>query len=465
MSLITVLILIAALVVFAFLVSWQRTNWKNSRDALEEVDRIVELKKFDLHIITASDVIINQFDRMVELPLEKIRSFSNGALVAGIGGTMGLFLLEASSIGSSLIFQGMEMPPLWTVFLVLGLALLSSLMGVIYHLRITSRILSAAHDKVSKKETEFLEAQVQDQIPETRLSERLKELTEAWNEAEAGDLFQMIPQFLQGQTSVMQEMEVRFEKQLKTTQEVLQGQKDFTQKIDEVLAESNNHSRAQQESVAKIQETHQNLLGAVSDSLEKLIGERKSLTAEIESLPENIRNSIDVDRIEEIFGRQAQNYVLRLGDAFQKEIFQLKESLEKNQINQSRALAEENRKMVKFFNDFQIEIRERIVNPLREVAVQLDETTDIMPKAAQQFGDELRESAQVLSGIPKKLEEAGTSINEVVGSTTLEALTPLSDKMIRYIETVQHTHENLEKIIQNLVHLIRNMVKEMEGKK
>lgn len=410
-------------------------------------------------------MIINQFDRMVELPLEKIRSFSNGALVAGIGGTMGLFLLEASSIGSSLIFQGMEMPPLWTVFLVLGLALLSSLMGVIYHLMITSRILSAAHDKVSKKETEFLEAQVQDQIPETRLSERLKELTEAWNEAEAGDLFQMIPQFLQGQTSVMQEMEVRFEKQLKTTQEVLQGQKDFTQKINEVLAESNNHSRAQQESVAKIQETHQNLLGEVSDSLEKLIGERKSLTAEIESLPENIRNSIDVDRIEEIFGRQAQNYVLRLGDAFQKEIFQLKESLEKNQINQSRALAEENRKMVKFFNDFQIEIRERIVNPLREVAVQLDETTDIMPKAAQQFGDELRESAQVLSGIPKKLEEAGTSINEVVGSTTLEALTPLSDKMIRYIETVQHTHENLEKIIQNLVHLIRNMVKEMEGKK
>ena len=465
MSLITVLILIAALVVFAFLVSWQRTNWKNSRDALEEVDRIVELKKFDLHIITASDVIINQFDRMVELPLEKIRSFSNGALVAGIGGTMGLFLLEASSIGSSLIFQGMEMPPLWTVFLVLGLALLSSLMGVIYHLMITSRILSAAHDKVSKKEAEFLEAQVQDQIPETRLSERLKELTEAWNEAEAGDLFQMIPQFLQGQTSVMQEMEVRFEKQLKTTQEVLQGQKDFTQKIDEVLAESNNHSRAQQESVAKIQETHQNLLGAVSDSLEKLIGERKSLTAEIESLPENIRNSIDVDRIEEIFGRQAQNYVLRLGDAFQKEIFQLKESLEKNQINQSRALAEENQKMVKFFNDFQIEIRERIVNPLREVAVQLDEMTDIMPKAAQQFGDELRESAQVLSGIPKKLEEAGTSINEVAGSTTLEALTPLSDKMNRYIETVQHTHENLEKIIQNLVHLIRNMVKEMEGKK
>ena len=353
----------------------------------------------------------------------------------------------------------------WKAILVgLLLALLSSLMGVIYHLRIT-KILSDAHDKVSEKEAEFLDSQVQDQIPETRLSERLKELTEAWNEAEAGDLFQMIPQFLQGQTSVMQEMEVRFEKQLKTTQEVLQGQKDFIQKIDEVLAESNNHSMAQQESVAKIQETHQNLLGEVSDSLEKLIGERKSLTAEIESLPENIRNSIDVDRIEEIFGRQAQNYVLRLGDAFQKEIFQLKESLEKNQINQSRALAEENRKMVKFFNDFQIEIRERIVNPLREVAVQLDEMTDIMPKAAQQFGDELRESAQVLSGIPKKLEEAGTSINEVVGSTTLEALTPLSDKMNRYIETVQHTHENLEKIIQSLVHLIRNMVKEMEGKK
>ena len=258
-TVLTVLILFAELVVFAGLVVWQIMNWNKSRDALGQVDWIVRLKKFDLQAIIVSDVIVSQFDRMVELPLEKIRSFSNSALVIGIGGTMGLFSLEAILLGLSSIFlDGMEMLPWKAILVGLLLALLSSLMGVIYHLRIT-KILSDAHDKVSEKEAEFLEAQVQDQIPETRLSERLKELTEAWNEAEAGDLFQMIPQFLQGQTSVMQEMEVRFEKQLKTTQEVLQGQKDFTQKIDEVLAESNNHSRAQQESVAKIQETHQNL--------------------------------------------------------------------------------------------------------------------------------------------------------------------------------------------------------------
>ena len=110
-------------------------------------------------------------------------------------------------------------------------------------------------------------------------------------------------------------------------------------------------------------------------------------------------------------------------------------------------------------------MEEHIVNPLGGIAVRLEETAAAMPGAAQQFGDKLREAAQVLSGIPKELEEVGTNINEVVGSTTAEALAPLSDKMNMYIETVQHTHESLEKIIQGLVHLIRDMVKEMEREK
>lgn len=141
-TVLTVLILFAELVVFAGLVVWQIMNWNKSRDALGQVDWIVRLKKFDLQAIIVSDVIVSQFDRMVELPLEKIRSFSNSALVIGIGGTMGLFSLEAILLGLSSIFlDGMEMLPWKAILVGLLLALLSSLMGVIYHLRITKMAL------------------------------------------------------------------------------------------------------------------------------------------------------------------------------------------------------------------------------------------------------------------------------------------------------------------------------------
>ena len=525
MGLITVVFILAEVVLFAYVVRWQITNKRNSEDALGEIDRVLKRDKFDLqNNTTASSVIINQFDRMVEFPLEKIRSFSNGALVAGIGGTMGLFFLEASSIGLSLAFSGgTKLPWLWTIFFGLLLALFSSIIGVWKHLRITSDILSAAHDKVSGKESELLDFQTQGHAQETELSQQLKELTEAWNEADALDLFEMIPEFLQGQTAVMNDMQRRFGEQQAIVWDALENQKDVTQKIDEVLIELKNYSKEQQGSVAKIQTDQQNLLERVDDSLRRLINERKSLTTEIDRLPGKIQKSINAEKIGEIFGRQAINYVKGLEDAFQETVFRFGESLKSNQkhlINrivsenqtvikplseftgevknsldhlfnklvsenqrimeafseftdslensqaiQINKLISENQKIVDSFGELRDKMEEHIVNPLGGIAVRLEETAATMPEAAQQFGDKLREAAQVLSGIPKELEEVGTNINEVVGSTTAEALAPLSDKMNMYIETVQHTHESLEKIIQGLVHLIRDMVKEMEREK
>ena len=473
MSSITAAILVLEIVVFLCVVWFQIKNSRESSRALEQIDRILGLKNFDPSIVTPSDMIINQFDRMVESPLDKIRSFSNGALVIGIGGTMALFFLEAISVAEfvvvSLSEQGGWLQPSrrwWAaIFAGLLLALLSSLIGVLYHLHITSRILTVAHDKVSEREAEILDSQAQDKIPGTRLSEQLEELTRAWNEAETADLIEMIPQFLQGQTSVMQEMQVRFERQQVAAREVVESQIYFTRKIDEVLGELNENSRTQQESVQKIQESHQNLLTKVSDSLGKLINERESLTREIESLPESIRESLDVDRIDEIFGRQAENYVLRLADVFKEGISRLEESLKENQNRLSNKLLSQNREIVDFFDDLQSKIEQNTVRPLRRVAMHLDKTADTLPEAAHQFGEELRESVQILSGIPEKLEEAGMNINEVVSSTASEALSPVSDRMNSYIETVEHTHKSLEKIIRSLIELIRGMVKEMEGKK
>ena len=582
MGFIAALILVVEIGVFVFLIWWQKKIFGDSDRALREIDHILSLKKFDIKDVIASDVVIDQFDRMVELPLEKIRSFSNAALVAGIGGTMGIFFLEAISTG---LWVGLsrDINSLWFGMIILGLvlALLSSLIGVLNHLYITSSILSTAHDQISKKEAELLDAQAQEKIPEAELSKQLGEFAEVWKEADTADLLEMIPGFLRGQVAVMDDMQRRFGEQQAIVWDALENQKDVTRKIDEVLIELKNYSREQQGSVAKIQTDQQNLLERVDDSLRRLINERESLTKEIESLPGKIRKSIDADKIGEIFGRQAMNYVKGLEDAFQETVFRFGKSLESNQehlinrivsenqtvikplseftgevknsldhlfnklvsenqrimeafseftdslensqaiqinklisenqtvINslsefirslessqdrrfgslvsenqriidslseftdslensqaiQINKLISENQKIVDSFGELRDKMEEHIVNPLGGIAVRLEETAAAMPGAAQQFGDKLREAAQVLSGIPKELEEVGTNINEVVGSTTAEALTPLSDKMNMYIETVQHTHESLEKIIQGLVHLIRDMVKEMEREK
>ncbi len=582
MGFIAALILIIEIGAFVFLIWWQKKVFGDSDRALREIDHILSLKKFDIKDVTASDIVIDQFDRMVELPLEKIRSFSNAALVAGIGGTMGIFLLEAISTGLWVGYSR-DISSVWFGAIILGLllALLSSLIGVFNHLHITSSILSTAHDQISKKEAELLDAQAQEKVPESELSKQLEELTEAWNEADALDLFEMIPEFLQGQTAVMNDMQRRFGEQQAIVWDALENQKDVTQKIDEVLIELKNYSREQQGSVAKIQADQQNLLERVDDSLRRLINERKSLTTEIERLPGKIQKSINAEKIGEIFGRQAINYVKGLEDAFQETVFRFGESLKSNQkhlinriVNENQAVIKplseftgevknsldhlfnklvsenqrimegfseftdslensqaiqinklisenqtvinslsefirslessqdrrfgslvsenqriidslseftdslensqaiqinkfisENQKIVDSFGELRDKMEEHIVNPLGGIAVRLEETAATMPGAAQQFGDKLREAVQVLSGIPKELEEVGTNINEVVGSTTAEALAPLSDKMNRYIETVQHTHESLEKIIQGLVHLIRDMVKEMEREK
>lgn len=442
--------------VFFWLLSWQKKNRRNSCDVLKEIES--KLKTFE--VITPSDVTINQFDRMVEFPLDKIRSFSNGALVFGIGGTMGLFLLETVSIGWTAIFADVVedalLEDLPKILLGLLLALFSSLWGIRSHLGI-AKILSTAHDKVSTKETELLTTQAPS--PETKLSKQLEELTRAWDESDPADLFKLIPKFLQGQTAVIQSMEDSFQKYQTTALEVMESQRTFTQKGGETLSMLCDNVSEFSASTKIIEESYKSLRNEVSDSLERLIQEQESLKKELEWLPQNIRGSLE--GIDELFGKKVEQSVLNLERALEEKISQLTDILSENQRRQSEKLFEVNDKLVNSFANLKIEVENKVVHPLRKVADQLDETTSIIPE----IGQDLRNSAQALSGIPEKLEEAGKGINEVVRSTASKALTPVSEKMNNYIETVAETHANLEKIIQNLVSLIRNTIRSIEGKK
>lgn len=467
LRILTIVFVVTEIVAFGYLIGLQSKNWKGANNALATILRILKLPKYNPEYIIESDIRLNQFEREIELPLDEIRSFSNAALVTGIGGTMALFFLETIPIGSyvwSTADSGnIRLPPWPSIFLGLILALLSSLIGVIIHLRTASKVLATAYKEVSNYEVKFLDAQAsaQEKAPETELSKQLEELTEAWSNADAVDLIEIIPQFLEGQTMVMQKMHDRSKEEQNTTLEALQSQKAFTQKIDGLLTGLNEEQRAQREIVTIIQECQRNQLEAVSAYLERLVYERESLTREIERLPENIKNSLDVKAINEIFGKGALTYVERVGSLFQETIGALKSDIVDHQMRLNKRLTEENDRIVGFFYDLQCQIVNEVVHPLRKVADQLSEVTGRMPK----FGDDLLQSVEAISAIPEKLEEVGKDINDVVSSTATEVFAPVSEEMKRYIYTVNETHKRLEKIIQGLVKLIRDMIQEIEGNK
>ncbi len=467
MGFITYVIVLIEVVVFIYLCERQWDNRKKSRDALKKLKQIIELPEFSLRTVTVSSSLLEMFDRKIEFPLEEIRSSSNSALVIGIGGTMKLFILEAVLIGIPVIFfagfEAISSIPQWSIFLGLILALLSSLVGVIFHLHITSKILSDAYDEISSKEAKLSEAQAlaHDKNPETELGKQLEELTKAWSEAEAVDLFEMIPQFLEGQTKVMQRMQDRFEKEQSTTLEVIQSQKELTQKIDGILAEINKRNRVLQEIATEMCKSQKSQLETASNFLERLVNERESLTREIEDLPENIKNSLDVETINEIFGKEARKYVEGMKDHFEETIADLKSSMDEHLRNLSQKLAYENDEVKEFFDNLQNRIVKEVVHPLQILSEKLSETTGSMSN----FSDDLLKSVKAISGIPERLEQVGTNINDVVGSTATEALTPVSKEMERYIYTVRETHKCLEKIIHGLVKLIQDMVQDIEGNK
>jgi len=457
--------LLLEIIAFGYLIRLQCKNWAGAQDALINIDQILT-KPIFINTINVSQILLDQLDQYTELPLDKIRSYANAALVTGIGGTMALFAIEAIPIGVSIISSSgsgsIQLPPWHTIFIGLILALFSSLIGVIFHLRITSKIFSRAHEAVSTKETELLDVQasaIQDS-PNNELSIQLEELTKAWSEAEAADLFEMIPRFLEGQMKVMQQMQDRFEKEQSTALKAIQSQEDLTHKIDGIFEEINQTFEVQKEISTKILEGVNGQLTTVSGFLEKLIQERESLTTEIESLPKNIKNSLDVETMTNQFSHRSQRYVDEMGREFLLTIEKLQSDIGNHQRKLSTKIESANIEMRGFFDQLKTDLITRVVQPFGQVSEQLKETTNAMPK----FGDDLLRSVDAISGIPEKLEQTGNNITDVVRSTATEVLTPVATQMNQYIKTVDQTHERLEEIIHGLVKLIRDMVEELEGK-
>ncbi len=101
----------------------------------------------------------DRFDRITEHPLDEIRRSANAALVTGVGGTMGLFIIDLFfhfvffPSGEKLLVDD-ELRP--SVLIGALLALLSSLIGVLFHLNIVLRWLSRAQTSAANKVKELI---------------------------------------------------------------------------------------------------------------------------------------------------------------------------------------------------------------------------------------------------------------------------------------------------------------------
>ena len=85
---------ILSVAVLLFILRQQYRNRIRATEKSEEIDQLLEKVK-GWSLDAGRDTVMDRFDRLVSPPLDDVRRFSNAALIIGIGGTMGIFFIEA----------------------------------------------------------------------------------------------------------------------------------------------------------------------------------------------------------------------------------------------------------------------------------------------------------------------------------------------------------------------------------
>ena len=500
---------------FAGLLLFQIKQFMASQEASRNV--LKALEKFDSSEVPGWGTAMDRFDRSVEPQLDDIRRFSNAALVIGIGGTMGLFFLGSLSLGSSLISgdepsEGLKL----TVFVGLILALFASIIGVVNHLVISSKI--KVQTEVSKKweslvkeagnsngpdppETprEFFEAvqkfleeqrefiselqkgfreqqsvaqQVLDAQKElkdiqTGVSDNLEHLTHAIEGIkDSADAVKMLGQPLLKMAEQLhglpERMEAIMSEAFGTWEErITNGQDSFTQQLQGLLSDIKVSSEAQKYSAEEIQKHQSELQNILDGFLTELMESLRSLSKNLATLPDKISRSLG--NLDEVFGAEAKRHVADLSNALQigrddliREVMKNQDELRTWLINHSEGIIKD------IFDPLKDELHEKIIAPLNRLCQTLDKTSEVMPDAAGEFGTKLQESANILSGIPTELKAATERIDKTLQSTTVDVLKPVSTQMEDFMGTIQDTHVRMGEIVRSLVHTIENLVKELE---
>ena len=469
----TFISVILSVAVLLFILRQQYRNRKRATEKSEEIDQLLKgVEVEDWCQNAGRDKVMDRFDRLVFPPLDDVRRFSNAALIIGIGGTMGIFFIEAlilylypsvvetsSSLPRGIIISG-------------AIALFSSLLGVGFHLYISLEILDRAQKSIGSKERD-IEKEI-----EKRSRAKTENAIEDLKEQPASSIDAFV----------------------KVIESLLEGQRSLDSSIKKAVQQ-------QSESAAAMKETVEQLAGNLG------------------ALPENIRIALDSSKV---FKKVAKSYIGKLSDLFIDHRGRLNETIVKNQdelkkvlvrqlVNQSDAITQRiyeplqekiNENIVvpldklrqqlnattnelnvttnkmphavqefvlvlqesviqKIYEPLEETIRENIVAPLDRMREQLDLTTDEMPhvvREARKLDSELQKSSEALKNISKELEVLPSVINKAASEATFETLKPVSDQMKNFNGTVEDTHKKLVEAIEGLVNLIKKLCQEIEIK-
>ncbi len=484
-----------ALGVLIYVIIRQYRNYRQSESASRKIDDLL----YELSVYSENKsshhsdwkTELEKLDRFVAPHLDDIRRFSNAALVTGIGGTMGIFFIEALF----LVWSGVDNLEITTIVQGTVPALLSSLSGIFFHLFILSRHLSEAQENVVDKEKNILDQEnlslhegptvnvdisgavqsIFQEIADTQkgVAEATLELKGLLEENKETSIIQRnSAQEIQNGVQVVIEQlkslpdDLRNSLQVNEIQSLLKEQQadvltilsDFKGASAQVVASQEKFAEISGELLDAIQQSlagHQQLALNIHDNVQVL-------TEQMKSLPDDIRSSLEIS---EFFDRAAREHINQLYKVFKGHEAEMKNKIIKNQEEVERWLSTQVRTIVKkVFDDLQVTIKEKVVHPLDSMGKKLNAVTNEMPTAANQFGTDLIKSADILAEIPDELEKISKGINGVVRETAEASLKPLSDEMKDFVGTVQDTHKRLENTIHGLVNLIEKLVVGIEGR-
>jgi len=452
---------------------FQIRYWLESKKSKEKIREILEADIFNKPSHSTNwEIRISHLDRLLESPLENLRRLSNATLVTGIAGTMGIFLSKVALI-KWYDFDQTSIPP--EIIIGVLIALLSSLLGLVFHLLIL-KDLGRSQMWISEKEDELFLKLTQTQPATPSIPE---------------DLEKSGIKFLEGALNFLQEQRVTTSK----IDEFLIAQKEIDQKMSDYMGSLTKQTdiggKTQQDletAVLEMKDYQTNMLQKTKelfDDLSKSSIEIKTnvhqLTKELQALPEAITQTLDMSDKFEI---QAGSHIKTLHQKFIDHKNFLTQEIIQNQNDVKRMQsANLHNALNKAIEAIKAPIEQQIVAPLEKVSKQLYNTskemsevsrqfnTDFkqslkeMPVVAKTFSSNIKGSADIFSDISNDLQQSTSHLHEIVDSSTDRAWKPLLNDMNDFMDTVGETHERLAQVVQDLVQLISDLLEDISKKK
>ena len=408
---------------------------------------------------------LDQFDRLFEPRLEKIRQIASSALATGVGGTMLIFAAELISVNDNDIANLRE-----AGIALIGLA--SSIIGISVHLIIVLCTLKVAHDSVDEAAGKF-KSEIRRLNKEAATAPSLgegirKELSDAFVEGmhrfpevfrDVGvrlrEIQKAVIARLAELNEVNQRLAQRFEEFISATKELTTTARQIQSTGERVEATAKaldalpkrmqlSLSEASVTWSTAVQSAHVDLVDAIQGTVTRqsdLVQEMRSgftdqgsliegaldaqrtqqhqllerlatLTSLLQNLPDLLGGAHT--GLAEKFAHQSRNHVADLKRVIQSGMDELRKTTSATLIKLNQRFVSDSSRIVKeIFESLAAQISENLHEPLTSMGANLTRTTEALPGAASEFTTSLEEFSEALTQVPTKLESTAASIQQV----------------------------------------------------